>query len=315
LNRRSYSAWALATALILSSCGYIGGPAPPLINIPATVTNLAAVQRDGKLVVQFTIPTMTTEGQPLKPPVVLELRLGDQHPSPKAIQNGIALYEIPSTDWVGRDARIEVRAVGANGKPSAWSAVTVPVVAAPAVPQDVRAQSAATGIRVTWQSAGSHFRMLRGDGGSGNAAYAVVAPDVQAHEWIDTTAEFDKAYRYLVQTIVPLAGGRWAESDLPEAVTGTREAPLPGAPTGLRAVAGVASIELSWDVPEGTPAVSFRIYRATGNGEFARIGESQGVPTYSDKTAAPGVIYRYEVSPVDAAGREGSKSAAVEASR
>jgi len=42
------------------------------------VANLAAVQRGDKIVAQFTVPTLTTEGQPLKPPVTLDLRIGER---------------------------------------------------------------------------------------------------------------------------------------------------------------------------------------------------------------------------------------------
>ena len=286
----------------------------PLVNIPSRVTDMAVVQRGGKLIVQFTIPTKTTEGEALKPPVNLDLRLADQHPQPKAVQGGIALYEIPCTDWAGKNAVIEVRVVGSNGKESPWSNLTVPVVAPPPVPRDVRAEQVASGVRVTWQSAGSHFRVLRA-GDAKDAPYSLLAPDVTGHEWTDTTAEIGKTYKYLVQGFEPLAAGRVAESDLPEGVSIATEAPLPGAPTNLRAVAGMASVELSWDVPEGTPAVSFRIYRAAGDGELTRIGESQGVPAYSDKTAEPGTVYRYAVSSMDATGREGPKSTPVEATR
>jgi len=52
-----------ALAAVLSGCGYVAGPLPPLANIPARVTDLAAVQRGGKLIVQFTVPQLTTEGR------------------------------------------------------------------------------------------------------------------------------------------------------------------------------------------------------------------------------------------------------------
>jgi len=288
---------------------------PPLVNIPATVSNLSAVQRGDKLIVQFTLPTKTTEGQPLNPPVVVDLRLGGEHPKPTTMQNGTALYEIPGTDWIGKTAVIEVRAMGSNGKESGWASVSLPVVAPPPVPRDIRAEQVGTAVRLTWQSTGTHFRVLRAGEGK-DAGYAMVAPDLQQREWTDTAVEFGKTYRYLVQGFEPAGANRVAESDLPEPVSFKAVAPLPVAPTGLRAVAGLGSIELSWEAPEGgTPAASFRIYRATGDGEFVKIGESEGLPSYSDKTAEAGKTYRYAISAVDADGREGPKSAAIEAAR
>src|SRR4051794_33488032 len=63
-------------ALMLAGCGYVGDPLPPLANVPAKVSDLAAIQRGGRLIVQFTIPTKTTEGHPIPPPVTLDLRAG-----------------------------------------------------------------------------------------------------------------------------------------------------------------------------------------------------------------------------------------------
>ena len=62
-------------ALGAAGCGYIGEPLPPLANVPARVTDLAAMQRGSRIVVSFTVPRLTTEGMPLKAPA-LELRIG-----------------------------------------------------------------------------------------------------------------------------------------------------------------------------------------------------------------------------------------------
>src|ERR1035438_1398992 len=65
-----------ALAAVLSGCGYVAGPLPPLANIPARVTDLAAVQRGGKLIVQFTVPQLTTEGVTIKQSPSFDLRIG-----------------------------------------------------------------------------------------------------------------------------------------------------------------------------------------------------------------------------------------------
>lgn len=303
----------LAAAVLCSAagCGYMGGPMPPLVNVPAKVVNLNVVQRGDKLIVQFAVPTKTTEGQPLNPPVTLDLRIGERHAAAPVVKDGIARYEIACAEWTGKDAAIEVRVTGANGKDSGWSTpLTIPVVPPPDVPHEIVAESAAAGVRLTWKSTGSHFRVLRMAGTEKD--YRQVAPDVAQHEWVDTAVEFGKPHSYLVQTFVPLPGGRAAESDLPEAVSIVPRAPLPGVPTGLRAVPGTASIELSWEGPEGAAPAGYHIYRAIGNGEFVKIGETGAVPTYSDRTAEAGKVYRYAVSGVDETGREGPRSAAVE---
>jgi hypothetical protein len=305
---------ALAAALgFTAGCGYIGSPMLPYANVPSPVGNLAAVQRGDKIIVQFTVPALTTEGQPLKPPVTLDLRIGDRHPAAPAIANGIARYEIPSAEWIGKDVAITARVMGANGKESGWSApLTVSVVPPPDVPHDIAAASTAVGVRLAWQAKGGHFHILRLAGK--DAGYSLAAADVTSHEWVDSTVEFGKPYSYLVQTFVPLSGGKEAQSDLPEAKSITPEAPPPGVPVGLRAVPAETSIELSWDTPEGLTPSGYRVYRAAAGGEFAKIAELGTVPTYSDTAVEAGKVYRYTVSAIDASGREGPRSPAVEAS-
>jgi len=307
---------ALAAALAFSAgCGYIGSPMPPLANVPAPVSNLAALQRGGKIVVQLTIPALTTEGHPIKPPLVVDLRIGGEPSRAPAVVTGAnARYEIPAAAWTGKDAVFTARAVGSNGKASAWSApVTVPVLPAPPVTSAIAAASVPAGVKLTWLAAGAHFHVLRQTGSDKDAAYALAAADVTAREWLDSSVEFGKPYTYLVQTFVPLPGGGEAQSDLPEPVSITPVAPLPGVPTGMRAVASSASVELSWDTPEGAAPAGYRLYRAAGGGEFALLAELGLAPAYSDRTVEAGKTYSYAVSAVDATGRESARSSVAEA--
>jgi hypothetical protein len=295
-----------------AGCGYIASPLPPFANVPSPVSNLDAVERGDKIIAQFTVPSLTTEGQPIKPPVTLDLRIGERRFTPAAVSGGIARYEIPAAEWMGTDAGITARAVGSNGKASVWCApFMVHVVAPPEVPRNLTAESTAKGVRLAWQAQGAHFHVLRMAGT--DTAYTVVAADVAQHEWVDATAEFGKQYTYLVQTFVPLPGGREAQSDLPEGRGIVPEAPPPGVPTGLRAASGAASIELSWDPPEGAEPAGYRVYRASGGGPFVKIGEAGAAPAYSDGAVEAGMAYRYAVSAIDASGREGPRSAPVEA--
>src|ERR1700674_765502 len=71
-----WSLFVAASALFTTGCGYIGEPLPPLANVPAKVTDLWAVQRGSRIIVQFTIPDLTTEGRTIKDPVKLDLRIG-----------------------------------------------------------------------------------------------------------------------------------------------------------------------------------------------------------------------------------------------
>ena len=105
-----------AAALLLAGCGFVGDPLPPLANVPPRVSDLAAIQRGARIIVQFTVPARTTEGHPIPPPVRLDLRAGTadrfeenewaaaaRQIPPGAMENGIARYEIPAADWTGKE--------------------------------------------------------------------------------------------------------------------------------------------------------------------------------------------------------------------
>ena len=247
-----------AAALFLAACGYIGDPQPPLANIPSGVNDLAAMQRGGQIIVQFTVPALTTEGHPIPRPLKLDLRAGTvdhfepnqwaagaRQIPPGAMAKPIARYEIPAADWIGKEVIFGVRVVAGNGKQSGWSNyVVVPVVVPPQKPVGVAAAVTQQGVRLTWQGRGADFRVFRK---TGDGDYAPVA-SVQSPEWTDTATEFGKRYTYLVQSIVKLDNRKEAESDLSdEASIVPRDIFPPAAPQGVQASSAPNSIELNWE--------------------------------------------------------------------
>ncbi len=312
--------------IVTAGCGYIGDPLPPLANIPAAVTDLAAVQRGARIIVHFTPPQLTTEARAIKPPLEFDLRIGTAvapftaetwaaratRLPPPVEHNGLAEAEIPSGHWTGQDVTLGVRSIGPNHKPSAWSNfVDLSVVATPQRPNDLKREATANGVRLTWQGDGGDFLVLRR---TGDETDFTQIGEVHEPEFLDRTAEFGKTYHYLVQRIVKLPNNRIAESDLSEEVSIT---PIdifpPGAPTGLRAVPAPGSIELTWDQNPEPDVAGYRVYRAAPGGNFARLTETGPVPAYSDHAVESGKAYRYAVSAVDHAGNESPRSAVAEA--
>ncbi|MGD0048111.1 MAG: hypothetical protein ABSE42_13985 [Bryobacteraceae bacterium] len=312
-------------AAFLSGCGYVAGPLPQLTNIPARVTDIAAVQRGGKLIVQFTAPHLTTEGVEIKQPPSFDLRIGPgpvpftseqwareakQIPPVAAAGGTVARYEVPCAEWTGKAVSIGVRVVGANGKNAGWSSyVDVEVIAPPSRPADVRAEMTRAGLHLTWHATAEHFRVLRASEKS--EKYDLVA-EVTQPEWTDKAAEVGTSYRYLIQSFVPQGDNRVAESDLSEPFEVTPEPMAPAAPSGLRAVAAPNSIELAWDPADESGIKGYRVYRAPASGSFERLAESGAVPTYSDHAVEHGKTYRYAVATVGATGKEGPQSAPLE---
>ena len=312
-----------AAALAFAGCGYLGDPLPPLANVPSRVTDLAALQRGSRVIVQFTLPLKTTEGHPIPPPLTLDLRAGAADkfeenqwaaqarriPQP-ALSGPIARYEIPAADWTGKEIIFAVRPVAGNGKQAPWSnLVVVAVVAAPETPLSVAPVAVPEGVRLTWQAHGPAFRVFRK---VPEQEFALLAT-VEKPEYLDTTVEFGQPYVYLVQTFVKLADQKLAESDLSaEAPITPRDTFPPAVPSNLHASTAPNSIELNWSPSPESDLAGYRVYRATAAGAFVKIADVSAIPSYSDRTPEHGQTYRYAVSSFDRSGNESARSAAVE---
>jgi hypothetical protein len=318
---------AVAAALLLSGCGFVGDPLPPLVNVPSRVSGLAAVQRGSRIIVQFVVPTITTEGIAIKAPLTLDLRIGsatvepfqpDQWAEqavavpPSTVANGIARYEIPTANWTGKEVTIAARTTGANGKTSNWSNfVSIPIVPPPATPQGLAAANTAQGVRLTWSGPAGDFRIFRRAGDEKN--FTMVAT-VQQTNWTDPASEFGTQYTYFVQRTVKISDDATAESETSnEASLKPKDEFPPAAPAGLRAIGAPGSIELSWEGNQESDLAGYRIYRAAGGADFQRIAEVSQVPAYSDHAVQPGKQYRYAITAFDRTGNESARSSPVEA--
>jgi hypothetical protein len=314
----------LSVSALLAGCGYVADTLPPLLNIPARVTDLAAVQRDGKLIVQFTFPHLTTEGTLIKGQARAELHIGPSiepfssdawgkasEVVPEApVLEGRQRYEIPAAGWVGKDVILAVKVIGSNGRSAGWSDLkALTVVPSPHPPTGLRAESVREGVRLTWKGDGTAFRVFRRL--EPEAAWSLAA-NTDKPEFTDTGTEYAKRYQYEVQSLVR-AGAGMAESELsdPEAITPEDRFP-PSVPAGLTAVPSTGSIELVWDRSTETDLGGYRLFRANAGGPFERIAEIRDVPSYSDTKIQSGQTYRYEITAFDISGNESPRSAPVQ---
>jgi hypothetical protein len=305
----------------LSGCGYIGNTLPPALNRPELVRDLSAVQRGQNIVIQFTIPTSTTEGIPLTRAKDrdIELRIGPapipwnteawEHTSDRisvSQQKPIPSVVVPASKYFGKTVDIAVSVRGPSGRTMGWSMfIIMSVIPALGTPERVIAENAPDAVLLRWTSGAPEFRVFRKlpsepswtqVGTSNSPAYS------------DTTIRYGNTYQYQIQGIAK-AGEAYAESELSEITTFKPEDHFgPAIPAGLSAVPGTRTIELVWSRNTERDFASYSIYR-----DGSKIADGVTAPSYSDRAVRAQVKYAYQVSAVDASGNESQKSPVAEA--
>jgi hypothetical protein len=312
------AAWLLAAA-ILAGCGYVGDPLPPALNIAQPVQDLRAVEYGDRIVIQFTIPPLTTEGLVLKRIGTVELRIGpgvapwnrEQWAEaatviPLDVQAaGPVERAVPARDFIGKDVLIGVRIVNPKGRASDWSNLASLTVRPPlAAPVDIKADNTENGVKLTWRADAPSFRIYRASAGQQPALIG----NSEKPEYVDPAVSYDVRYRYLIQSVHDQT-----ESVISEPVEITPEDRFPPAPpSALTASPGAGAIELIWDRSTAPDFKCYRVYRAPAQGAFGRIAEVDA-PAYSDRQVESGKTYRYAVTAVDQKGNESAQSPPAEA--
>ena len=303
---------------LLSGCGYVGDPLPPALNIPERVSDLRAVQRGDRIIVDYTLPTLTTEGLPIRKGTAVELRIGPTA-EPFEIDRWAATAltvepqekghaEAPARNWYGREVVVGVRMVTDQDRASEWSnLVTISVAPPLTTPANVRAVPHPKGIRLTWEAPDSdaQFRISRR---SEDEKQASVVATVSAREYIDGAVTVGKRYEYSVHSIL---GNRQSEVSSVGAVTAA-DVFAPSAPAGITAVASLNTIELGWQGNTEGDLAHYRVYRGEAEGALSPLADKVEGPAYSDKQITSGKIYRYAVSAIDTAGNESDKTPPVQ---
>jgi hypothetical protein len=281
------------------------------------------VQRGNRVLVDFTISELTTDGLGLRLSGV-ELRLGTTGPGGDidawaaaadrievtAAGPGPQHTEAPIAKWTGQPVWLAVRTASHKGKWGAWSnVVAMEVVPEVRLPR-VQAESAPQGVRLTWtfdqQRAGQQVRIYRKRAAEQTFAQAAV---VAGGEWIDREARFGEPVEYAVQAVI---GSAESERGEPQKII-PEDRFAPAIPTGLTAIAGIAGVELSWEPNTESDAAGYILFRAAeGEANLAPLTERIAPPSYSDRQVKAGVKYRYAVRSVDQQGNQSALCAPVE---
>lgn len=289
----------VAAAAVLCGCGYVGDPLPPALNIPVAVSDLRAVQRGDKLVLDFTAPALTTEDITLRTFSGLDVQVGDQVIAAEVPKPGSPTHiELPARSWFGKEVGIRVVLTGPKGRrSSASNLVAVRVLEPLQPPTNVKAEPHPEGVRLSWTEADSRANKFRVSRVPESSAI------VDKPEYIDRAVELGKEYKYSIVAISEASES--LSSNETSVVPKDTFAPTP--PIGLTAIAGLNSVELAWERSPEPDTKSYRVFR-----DDQLLAGDVEAPAFSDKQVRSGQKYRYSVSAVDQIGNESARSAAIE---
>lgn len=319
--------FALLFAILLTAvgCGYVGDPLPPALNIPQRITDLTAVETGDRIEIEFTLPTLTTEGLVLKTLGGVDLRagksLGGGTFDADRWADGARVIEMSSEtpgkvkktlsakEWAGQEIVIGVRALNKNGRTSGWSNFVTLTVVPPLAKPSLRASSDAEGARLEWTAitGATKYQLFRKTAGA-DGDPAQIAEVESGNTFTDKTAEYGAKYVY---RLLAWSGGVRSDPSADLEFSPVDTFP-PSVPTGLQVIPGVNTVELAWERVGDSDLRGYRVYRSVEGGAYERLTDLVDVPSFSDKTPPAGRKCAYVVSALDVRGNESGRSVAAE---
>jgi hypothetical protein len=258
---------------VLAGCAAPGRPQPPREQEPETVADLQAQQAGTAVILHFTLPRRSTDGELLRGPARVELSrqfaaAGAPSPAGTAAAAGVPPRTLEATQLApfrsdgtvtfpdtltpqefrahrGEEVIYRVRAAAGE---SAWSEpsneVRVALVAPPGPVRGAAATVAQDGIALRWAppaaAAGptpTSYIVYRATVLAGGAASAPAPLGVTADSFFrDTDVQPGHQYRYTVRSVAPAPGGQVESADSAPVEAHVEGAAAPAPPAGLEAV-------------------------------------------------------------------------------
>src|SRR3989440_210932 len=309
-----YEVSAVTNVREAPSCNEVSGTPTPPAGPPTAPQGLSASPGDATVTLTWSAPSSnggspitnyriyrgtSSNGETLKTTIGNVLTYTDT-----TVTNGVTYYyQVSAVNNVGEGPR--------SNEASATPSAPPPPPTPPSAPTNLVATVGNAQVTLTWQAPASNggspitnYRIYRATTSGGETLKATIG-----NHLTHTATPLTNAVTYYSQVSAVNNVGEGLRSNEASA-TPTVPVTPPGAPQGLGATAGDATVTLTWSAPSsngGSPITNYKIYRGTSsNGETlkATIGN---VLTYTDTTVTNGVTYYYQVSAVNAAG-EGPRS-------
>jgi hypothetical protein len=349
------SGWFIA---YLAGCASPGPARPPSLHLPRPVTDLAATRTGDSVIFHWTTPDKTTDGLKVQPSLTAEICRELPVPSNTCTPvKRVAVHSGPSETSETLSASLadgpatlliyRVQILNAKGHSAGLSSPAfVASGSTPPPVEHLHATPVREGAMIEWQpqpaeslveldrilvqtkapSKPSTKQPIQLTPSTPTAVHLRAGtPSNDPGGTIDPTAQRGEAYRYSAQRVhsIAIEGHTLELRSAPSApiTVVMRDVFAPKAPTGLAAIPGTGTIDLSWEPNSEADLAGYIVYRQPIDATEAAIGTSARLtptpipsPAFSDHTARPGQTYSYHVTAVDTAGNESPASAAVQES-
>jgi hypothetical protein len=312
----------------LAGCGYVGPPQPPALHVPLPARDVRAIEYGDRILVQFTVPVLTTDGLvqsrlrgaeiyagPAAAPFDRDLwaARAKRYPVPEVTAPGPVEHEIDALDFLGQEIVIAVRVTGQTGRVSDWSGNAILSVNRPLdPPAALQAVNEADGVALRWTGNAPRYRVLRSAPEAPAESDRVFVPvgETEAPGYTDTSTVYGTRYQYIV---VALSGETQQSFPSDPASITPADVFAPAVPAGVRATLSLQSIDLAWSRNTENDFQGYNVRRSLNDGAYELVARLLPTPAYSDSAVESGKQYRYTVTAVDASGNESAPSEPVTA--
>ena len=321
----------LTVAALAPACGKMGPLQPPTPRGPLPASDVAARQVGDRVEIALTVPKAlgSEPSQSVQRTEVLRVaypRGRTPPPEPDAFRVRGEVVASIETEYakpgdrivivdpsfpeladggIGWTLRYGVRVRDRRGRPSplvvAKDLTAVPPVAAP---RALTGQASADGVRLVWEApegaTAATYNVYRGAADGALSERPLNVQPLTSRDDLDATAEVGRTYRYVVRAVAA-EGPPYRESVSSNAIVVDASDLFPPAPpVGLVAVQEGNAVRLLWNPGSEVDLDGYRVYRASDDGAFTRIGGAiVRQPSFLDTDVVPGTVARYRVTAID----------------
>lgn len=317
----------LVVMVVAVGCAKKGPPVSWESIVPKRIVDLAAVPREDRLLLEWTIPKENTDKSPLtdlasfrvlrsegilvgdeckgcgeKPKIVYEMKLGKEEEAKETKKKRMAIF---FEDQEARKVYVyEVVSVNRRGHPSAPSnPVTVYWDYPPQAPKMVEAERGDKKVDLSWEpvEGATGYNVYRRLEDEEFSTRPLNREPLTTPHYSDLSVENEKRYIYSVRSVRRVVKTDVeGKGSLGAPVTPTDLIP-PAAPVGLVAIPLKEGMELNWRRNREPDLLGYYVYRRKPEEkEFKRLIETpMTMETYLDKDVVLEQEYEYAVTAVD----------------